>query len=83
MQNGVRVRANFKSTTFGGIHASGEIRAVFVDLALDQSRRTERIEERDSSEHPLPTRLSVGGHVKLRRLDATTGLIEEILAFLA
>lgn len=43
------------------------------------SRRTERIEKRDSSEQPLPTRLSVGDHVKLRRLDASNGLIEEIL----
>jgi len=28
---------------------------------------------------PAPTRLTVGDHVKLRRLDANTGLIEEIL----
>lgn len=43
------------------------------------SRRIERIEKRDSSENPLPTRLSVGDYVKFRRLDAHTGLIEEIL----
>ncbi len=41
--------------------------------------RTERIDRRDSSETPPPTRISVGDHVKLRRLDSTTGLIEEIL----
>ena len=43
------------------------------------SQHLERMERRDSSETPLPTRLSVGDYVKLRRLDATTGLIEEIL----
>lgn len=48
-------------------------------LASSQLRRTERIERRDSSENPLPTRLSVGDYVKLRRLDTVTGLIEEIL----
>ncbi|MBV9228811.1 MAG: ribosome small subunit-dependent GTPase A [Chloroflexi bacterium] len=48
-------------------------------LASSQFNRTERMEKRDSSENPLPTRLSVGDHVKLRRLDANTGLIEEIL----
>src|SRR5207302_3866086 len=37
------------------------------------------MERRDSSESPLPSRLSVGEYVKLRRLDATTGMIEEIL----
>ena len=47
--------------------------------ASSQSQRTERIEHRDSSETPLPARLSVGDYVKLRRLDANTGLIEEIL----
>ena len=41
--------------------------------------RLERIEKRDSSVTALPTRLSVGDHVKLRRLDGSTGLIEEIL----
>lgn len=43
------------------------------------SQRVERIEKRDSIEMPLPTRLSVGDHVKLRQLDASSGLIEEIL----
>lgn len=43
------------------------------------SRRVERIEKRDSSENPLPVRLSVGDFVKFRRLDETNGLIEEIL----
>jgi ribosome biogenesis GTPase len=43
------------------------------------SKRIERIDKRDSAENPLPTRLSVGDYVKLRRLDAHTGLIEEIL----
>lgn len=47
--------------------------------ATSQYGRTERIEKRDSSETPPPARLSVGDHVKLRRLDASTGLIEEIL----
>jgi ribosome biogenesis GTPase / thiamine phosphate phosphatase len=39
----------------------------------------ERIEHRDSSENPLPTRLSVGDYVRIRRLDDHNGLIEEIL----
>jgi len=42
-------------------------------------RRTERIEKRNSSENPLPTRLAVGDYVKVRRLDVSEGWIEEIL----
>jgi ribosome biogenesis GTPase len=48
-------------------------------LHMTPSQHIERMERQDSSENPLPTRLSVGDYVKLRRLDATTGLIEEIL----
>lgn len=48
-------------------------------LQMTPSQRIQRIERQNSSENPLPTRLSVGDYVKLRRLDATTGLIEEIL----
>lgn len=44
-----------------------------------QFRRNERIEKRDSSENPAPARLSVGDYVKVRRLYAQNGLIEEIL----
>ncbi len=43
------------------------------------SYQTEHIGKRDSSENPLPTRLTVGDYVKIRKLDAQTGLIEEIL----
>ncbi len=49
------------------------------DKVLLATTRTERMERRDANETPLPTRLSVGDYVKLRRLDATTGMIEEIL----
>jgi len=48
-------------------------------LHMTPSQRMERMERQDSSENPLPTRLSVGDYVKLRRIDAKTGLIEEIL----
>ena len=48
-------------------------------LSSTQFSHTERIEKRDSSQQPLPTRLSVGDYVKLRKLDEHTGLIEEIL----
>lgn len=48
-------------------------------LHMTSSQRMERMERQNSSETPLPIRLSVGDYVKLRRLDATTGLIEEIL----
>src|SRR5439155_13049794 len=50
-------------------------------LLLDPAyaRRVERMKGRDGSDQPLPSRLSVGDNVKLRRLDASTGLIEEIL----
>ena len=44
-----------------------------------QDSRSQRIEKRDSSEITLPTRLSIGDYVKIRKLDASTGLIEEIL----
>jgi ribosome biogenesis GTPase / thiamine phosphate phosphatase len=46
---------------------------------VGQFSHTERIEKRDSSEQALPTRLTVGDYVKLRKLDEHTGLIEEIL----
>jgi ribosome biogenesis GTPase / thiamine phosphate phosphatase len=49
------------------------------DKVLLTTSRTERMERRDTGETPLPSRLSVGDYVKLRRLDATTGMIEEIL----
>ena len=49
------------------------------DRLLATTSRTERIEHRDTSESPLPLRLSVGDYVKLRRLDESTGMIEEIL----
>ncbi|GCE18947.1 ribosome small subunit-dependent GTPase A [Dictyobacter kobayashii] len=45
----------------------------------NQAARVERIEKRDSTENAAPTRLSVGDYVIIRRLDETTGLIEEIL----
>ncbi len=50
-------------------------------LLLDPTyaKRLERMHNHDSSETPPPTRLSVGDHVKLRRLDDENGLIEEIL----
>jgi ribosome biogenesis GTPase len=50
-----------------------------LDNILAETSRSERIERRNSGESPLPVRLSVGDRVKLRRIDATTGLIEEIL----
>ncbi len=43
------------------------------------AKRMERMQNHDSDETPPPTRLSVGDRVKLRRLDAENGLIEEIL----
>ncbi|GCF09228.1 ribosome small subunit-dependent GTPase A [Dictyobacter arantiisoli] len=45
----------------------------------NEVERTERIEKHDSSETPAPVRLSVGDYVVIRKLDETTGLIEEIL----
>ncbi|MGI9061022.1 MAG: ribosome small subunit-dependent GTPase A [Ktedonobacteraceae bacterium] len=56
----------------------GKVRPRF-DKILAETTRPERMERRDSSETPLPARLSVGDYVKLRRLDANTGMIEEIL----
>jgi len=41
--------------------------------------KAERIEHRDTIVNTLPVRLSVGDYVRLRQLDATTGMIEEIL----
>jgi ribosome biogenesis GTPase / thiamine phosphate phosphatase len=41
--------------------------------------KTQRIEQRDTTTHSLPVRLSVGDYVKLRQLDESTGMIEEIL----
>lgn len=48
-------------------------------VSTTSPQRVERIEKKDSSEQPAPTRLSVGDYVKLRRLDEHTGMIEEIL----
>lgn len=44
-----------------------------------RTQRIERMQRRDSSDQPQPVRLSVGDYVKLRRLDKSTGMIEEIL----
>lgn len=48
-------------------------------VSEQQAERIERIEKRDSNEVAPPTRLSVGDYVVIRKLDDTTGLIEEIL----
>ena len=48
-------------------------------LSSAQYGRSQRIEKRDGGEIPLPTGLSVGDYVKIRKLDDSTGLIEEIL----
>ena len=62
--------------------SQGKVRQRF-DKIITQTTREERLEQRmerrDSSESPLPARLSVGDYVKLRRLDDHTGMIEEIL----
>jgi ribosome biogenesis GTPase / thiamine phosphate phosphatase len=50
-----------------------------LDRILTEPTRSERVERRYSGESPLPVRLSVGDKVRLRRVDGTTGLIEEIL----
>ncbi|MGB8344891.1 MAG: ribosome small subunit-dependent GTPase A [Ktedonobacteraceae bacterium] len=49
------------------------------DKLLATTTRDARLERRDIVASVLPTRLSVGDYVKLRRLDADNGLIEEIL----
>ncbi len=41
--------------------------------------RAKRAAKREEAAQTAPARLSVGDYVKLRRLDATTGMIEEIL----
>ncbi len=46
---------------------------------LMQQSKMKRVEKREAAEQAAPSRLSVGDYVKLRRLDATTGMIEEIL----
>ena len=56
---------------------SGKAR-VRLDKLVDVSS-SQRMEKHESSTTTLLTRLSVGDHVRLRRLDAHTGLIEEIL----
>lgn len=46
---------------------------------LMQQSKTRRAEKREAAAQAAPSRLSVGDYVKLRQLDATTGMIEEIL----
>jgi ribosome biogenesis GTPase len=48
-------------------------------LSSSQYTRSERSEKPHSSDVPLPTRLSVGDRVKIKKLDISTGVIEEIL----
>ena len=43
------------------------------------ARKIERMQSRDSSDTPVPTRLSVGDYVRVRRLADGSGVIEEIL----
>jgi ribosome biogenesis GTPase / thiamine phosphate phosphatase len=49
-----------------------------LDKLMSQPK-TKRIEKREALTQSTPSRLSVGDYVKLRRLDANTGMIEEIL----
>lgn len=51
----------------------------YNNVATSNTAHVERIEQRDSQENPIPTRLSVGDYVKIRKIDNSTGLIEEIL----
>lgn len=46
---------------------------------LSQQARVKRLEKQDVVIPTAPSRLSVGDYVRLRRIDATTGMIEEIL----
>lgn len=48
------------------------------DKLLSQPK-VKRAEKREEAAQAVPARLSVGDYVKLRQLDATTGMIEEIL----
>jgi len=48
------------------------------DKLLEQPR-TRRAEKREAALQAIPARLSVGDYVRLRQLDASTGMIEEIL----
>jgi ribosome biogenesis GTPase / thiamine phosphate phosphatase len=58
------------------VHALGKARPRFDKLFPQPKKRAEKREE---AEQTIPTRLSVGDYVKIRRLDNTTGMIEEIL----
>lgn len=58
------------------VHAVGKARPRF-DKLLSQPKK--RAEKREEAGQATPTRLSVGDYVKIRRLDNTTGMIEEIL----
>lgn len=46
---------------------------------LLQQPRAKHPEKREAASQAQPSRLSVGDYVKLRQIDATTGMIEEIL----
>jgi ribosome biogenesis GTPase len=46
---------------------------------LMQQPKEKRAEKREAAIQAVPSRLSVGDYVKLRQLDSTTGMIEEIL----
>ncbi len=43
------------------------------------ARKVERMQSRNSNDAPVPTRLSVGDYVRVRRLSDGSGVIEEIL----
>jgi ribosome biogenesis GTPase / thiamine phosphate phosphatase len=46
---------------------------------LMQQPKAKHVEKREAATQATPSRLSVGDYVKLRQIDATTGMIEEIL----
>ena len=46
---------------------------------ISSSARAKRTEKGETAPQSAPARLSVGDYVKLRQIDATTGMIEEIL----
>lgn len=73
------LRGKLKKSFIPAQPARSTNRALSRYEKLTSQARTKRAEKGEAAEQSTPARLSVGDYVKLRRIDATTGMIEEIL----
>lgn len=74
-----KLKKSFKQEQSAKSASKERIRRDKMLFDPNYARKVERMQSRDSSDTPPPTRLSVGDYVYVRRLPDGSGVIEEIL----